>query len=140
MNPDDLLRVQTQAEALLDDDTLATRFYERLFAAHPDTAELFAADLTAQRARFGNELAVLIAALRDLPRFENRARVLGRRHHDDHGVRLEHYRFVGDALIAAVEDRLGAAFTDEDRTAWMRAYNLVSELMQEGARTTEPSD
>ena len=139
MTPDDLLRVQTQAEALLDDDTLAARFYERLFAAQPEMAGLFPDDLTAQRARFGNELATLITAMRDLQSFEHRARVLGRRHRD-YGVRLEHYGPVRDALIAAVGDRLGAGFTDEDRTAWTRAYNLVSELMQEGARTTEPSD
>jgi nitric oxide dioxygenase len=133
MTPDDLLRIQTQADVLLADDTFAAAFYERLFAEHPEMAALFPADLGAQRTRFGHELSVLLVALRDLPGFERRARFLGHRHRD-YGVRVEHYGFLRDALLGTIADRLGGDFTGDDRAAWGRAFNLVSELMQEGAR------
>jgi hemoglobin-like flavoprotein len=138
MRPDDLLRIQTQAESLFADDTFAAAFYDRLFDAHPETAALFPTDLTAQRARFVHEFSVLVAALRDLEAFERRARPLGRRHRD-YGVRVEHYGFVRDALVATIADRIGAAFTTDDRAAWTRAYNLVAELMQEGGRASGTS-
>lgn len=133
MTPEDLLRVAAQAETMLADDTFAAEFYQRLFSAHPELRALFPTDPQVQQRKFSSELAALVGALRNLDAFESRGRVLGERH-QGYGVRAGHYAIVRDALLTSVAARLGPGFTDADRLAWARAYNLVAEVMQEGAR------
>jgi hemoglobin-like flavoprotein len=59
---------------------------------------------------------------------------LGRRH-VGYGVRVGHYAVVGEALLDALGEVLGAAaFTAEAEDAWRAAYGLLATTMQAGAR------
>ena len=60
---------------------------------------------------------------------------LGARH-VGYGVRDHHYHSVGVALLWTLEQGLGDAFTEDVKQAWTAAYQLLSGVMQEGARET----
>jgi len=75
-----------------------------------------------------------------LPRLDDlltHTRALGARH-AGYGVKVADYQTVGDSLLAALEAVLGASMDDQTRQAWSRAYNLVSEIMLEGAAAARP--
>jgi hemoglobin-like flavoprotein len=112
---------------------LAQDFYARLFAEHPDTRDLFPADLAAQQAKLVAELAWLAGSLQRVDALVERAGALGRRH-VDYGVVADHYAVMPACLIASLGAVLGEQFTPEMAQAWRRALHLITETMQQGAR------
>ena len=118
-------------------DSVATSFYERLFELDPALRSLFPPDLTEQRRKLMQMLTVAVGMLNRpealIPVLES----LGRRH-AGYGVRDEHYDTVGAALLWTLERGLGAAFTNEVRTAWTTLYKLVATTMQAAAGTESP--
>ena len=114
-------------------ESAAAHFYERLFALDPALRPLFdGADLTAQRRKLMQSLAVVVAGLGDLPRLLPAVEALGRRH-VGYGVADAHYDTVGAALVATLASALGDAFDDETRGAWLEAYALLADAMRRGA-------
>ena len=111
---------------------LAARFYERLFDAAPSLRTMFSEDPAVQKSLFVSELAVVVQAISRFDAFVARARDLGVRH-DRYGVTYVHYEIAGRALLEALADTLGPAFTDELRDAWRLAFDLVAETMMQGA-------
>ena len=138
MTPEQIAAVQEAAAKAAADDQLPVRFYERLFDADPSVRAMFPADLAAQRVKFREELEMLVDTLGRLGEFEARARELGARHRD-YGVMASHYGTVRDALLGALSDVLGPAFTPEVEEAWRLAYNLLAEVMMEGADRVPPA-
>jgi len=55
---------------------------------------------------------------------------LGRRHRQLYHVEDRHYDTVREALMWALDQGLGEAFTPEVRKAWEHAYDLISLLMK----------
>ena len=110
---------------------LAARFYERLFDAAPSLRTMFSDEPAVQEALFVSELAVVVQAISRFDAFVARARDLGARH-DRYGVTYEHYEIAGRALLEALAETLGPAFTDELRDAWRLAFDLVAETMMQG--------
>ncbi len=113
-------------------DEFATRFYDRLFALAPETRVLFPDDMTEQRRNFVDEVSFAAAAVADLPAFVERARDLGARHHR-YGVRPDHYEVAEQALLGALADVLGPAWSPATVLAWQRLYRLLAETMLEGS-------
>ena len=60
---------------------------------------------------------------------------LGRRH-SGYGVQDKDYGTVGKALIWTLEQGMGEDFTPEVRDAWMAAYGMIAQVMQQGSRGT----
>jgi hemoglobin-like flavoprotein len=118
--------VQGTFNHVKDADLLASRFYERLFEIDPSTKPLFKGEMSVQRMKLMQTIAVVVAGLDDLnslvPAIEN----LGKRH-VAYGVTTEHWDSVGAALLWALEDAFGEAFTDEVRSAWATAYGLIAQ-------------
>lgn len=112
----------------------ARAFYRELFILDPRLRTLFVGDL----ARQGEKLMhMLSAAVRLLDRPERLLPVLeelGRRHLG-YGVVDSDYDTVGYALIRALETRLGSAFDQDTRYAWVDLYKLVSSTMRKAAAT-----
>jgi len=109
-------------------DEVASTMYTGLFARDPAARALFPADMAALRARFMTELEAIVTAIEDFPAFLTRAGQLGARH-AAHGARPEHYRLMGEALLAALAQHLGPRMTPEVEEAWRRAFPLVAEAM-----------
>jgi hemoglobin-like flavoprotein len=61
---------------------------------------------------------------------------LGRRH-VGYGVQDGHYETVGAALLWALEQALGEAWTAEAESAWTTAYGVLSGVMCGAAREVE---
>jgi len=50
-----------------------------------------------------------------------------------YGVLPQHYPMVGSSLLKAFEVSLGTAWTPDVQQAWTEAYEVVAQLMLEGA-------
>jgi hemoglobin-like flavoprotein len=131
MTPAQIAAVERTLE-VVDLDELAVDFYQRTFAAHPDIAEMFTSDPVAQRARFAVELRAIVGSIRDLDAFRAAAADLGRRHRG-YGVRANHYRVVGEMLLAGLAAAAGDSWSVEVAESWALAYNLITEAMLAGA-------
>lgn len=116
---------------------LATRFYDRLFEANPSLRSMFSEDAEVQESIFVSELAVIVRSISRFDVFVARARDLGA-DHSRYGVTYVHYETAGRALLLALEETLGPAFTDEMREAWRLAFDLVAETMMQGAAEMTP--
>src|SRR6478752_1907343 len=112
MSPEQITLVQTTLGSLSATqlDALAADFYVRLLAADPSLAALFGGDPAVQRAKFAAELAAIVQAIRRFDEFATEGAALGCRHHR-YGVGAGHYRTAGLALLDALADALGPAWT-----------------------------
>jgi hemoglobin-like flavoprotein len=117
--------VQTTFGQVTDADLLASRFYGRLFETDPSTQPMFRGDMADQRKKLMQALAVVVKGLDDLSAIVPAIQSLGQRH-VAYGVTLSHWDSVGGALLWALEDAFGEAFTPEVRDAWASAYQLVA--------------
>ena len=107
----------------------ADLFYNRLFEIAPEVRRLFPADLSGQKLKLMGMLATAVNHLHELDTILPTVRQLGERHRD-YGVSAHHYALVGAALLWALEQGLGSAFTPEVRTAWSAAYGTLAEAMR----------
>jgi hemoglobin-like flavoprotein len=114
-------------------DRFAATFYETLFEISPTTRELFPDDMTAQKGKLVDEMAFLVGAARDLDAFVARAKDLGRRH-VAYGVQHGDYERVGVALTSALRECMEVEWTDAHEAAWAKLYNLIADVMRDGAR------
>ena len=109
-------------------DEVAAAFYRRLFELNPSLAPLFKNDMAAQGMKFMEKLAVAVMGLEDLDSIAPLVQTLGRAH-AGYGVQTTHYETAREALLWALENRLGAAFNSELRSAWTAAYDTIATAM-----------
>jgi hemoglobin-like flavoprotein len=110
-------------------DQAATIFYARLFELDPRLADLFrSTDMPKQRKVLMQTLTVVVKGIGRIDDLVPAVQALGRRH-VGYGVAVQDYETVGAALIYTLEQGLGDAFTDETRTAWVKAYGVLSSVM-----------
>ena len=118
-------------------DALMDSFYARLFDAAPDVRALFAhTDMEAQRSMLLGALVLLRRHLRDLDTILPTLRDLGARH-VRYGARARHYPIVGAALLAAMAEVAGDAWSVEYERAWTSAFGVVAGAMLDGAADLE---
>lgn len=106
----------------------ADGFYARLFAAHPQVRAMFPADMTAQKAKLLDTLAVVMAHLQDPQGNIKRLQELGLRH-VAYGARPEHFPLVIDAMLASMQAVAGPEWNKAVHEQWRRALNLIGEVM-----------
>jgi hemoglobin-like flavoprotein len=108
----------------------ALLFYARLFATHPEVRPMFTTPLAVQAQKFMAMLSLIVTGLHRPATIIGEIKHLGERH-VAYGTRPAHYEAVGAALLWAIEQRLGPAFTPEVHAAWHEAYFLIAGLMKE---------
>jgi hemoglobin-like flavoprotein len=113
-------------------ERFAAAFYERLFARAPSLRSLFSRDLTEQGRRLMHMLDICIRELRRLDSLRVAVQALGRRH-GNYQVQDAHYETFGAALLDALQQFLGDAFTADVRQAWSEIYFVLSTAMKESA-------
>ena len=107
---------------LARDDTFPTRFYERLFAAHPEVRGLFHRSTPgAQNKLFAQKLTVLVDHLDD-PTWISRELATLAANHATYGVTPAMYPWVGEALIATLREACADQWTEDAERAWTDAY------------------
>lgn len=118
-----------------DRDRIATAFYERLFEIHPHSQQLFArTNMTEQRVKVMTMLDDIVRNLDQLDELIPTVAALGRRHHG-YGVQDADYDRVREALLGAIGNSIGDAFTREVRSAWEEAYALTASVMKRAGET-----
>ena len=127
---------ETFTEIMPIADQAAALFYERLFLLDPSVRPLFRSDLRQQGKKLMATLALVVKGLDHPEQIVVAVRHLGERH-VGYGVQVQDYETVGTALLWALGQGLGAAFTAEVEEAWAAAYALLSELMLEAAARVE---
>ena len=109
-------------------DLFADHFYARIFAAAPAVRALFPPDMREQKAKLLAALAWVVEHLEQGETLKARLREMGRRH-EQYGARAAHYPLVTDAMIGAMADVSGPAWTDEIAADWRTALERVSDIM-----------
>lgn len=131
MSPDQIQLVRSTWPGLsANADALAQRFYAHLFEIDQSASRLFAAvDMTAQRAKLTQTLDVIVRSLDEPETLLTTLAPLARRH-TGYGVEVRHFDSVRDALLWALTDTYGSAFTGDVRDAWAQAYALIASVMK----------
>jgi hemoglobin-like flavoprotein len=134
----ELLR-DTLERVLAADDTFPARFYELLFAAHPEVQPMFRSHSPgAQRKMFAQKLVAIVDHFADSQWVEREAAALGSSH-EGYGVTPEMYEWVGDALIATLAEACGPHWSAEADRAWRNAYaQLTSAILRATADAEKP--
>ena len=106
----------------------AALFYKRLFEIAPAVKPLFKSDMEEQGLKLMATLGYIANGLGNLSSLLPVASALAKRH-VAYGVKAEHYKPVGEALIWTLEKGLGPKWTPETASAWARAYDTLSNYM-----------
>jgi methyl-accepting chemotaxis protein len=118
-------------------DALVRRFYERLFADHPEVAALFAdVDMNAQRRHLVAGLKLVVANLRKPEVLGPKLKELGARH-VAYGAEPAHYPVVAQTLLATLAQVAGKAWTPTVAKAWSAGLGAVAQAMLAGAAEAE---
>jgi hemoglobin-like flavoprotein len=129
MTPQQIKLVQTSfAELAPNSATAADLFYDRLFELAPDVRPMFAQDLSAQKKKLIDTLAYAVDSLTEPAKLGPEIIALGERH-AAYGTKVEHFTPVGAALLWALEQVLGEAFTPAVADAWENVYDELSRTM-----------
>jgi NAD(P)H-flavin reductase/hemoglobin-like flavoprotein len=107
-------------------------FYAVLFSIAPDTRDLFAANMEAQRTRLLRALVHFVQRVDRPDELLPFLRQLGRDHRK-FGVVAHHYDAVGTALIASIKNYAGDAWTESVENAWAEAYAVMAAMMTKAA-------
>ena len=121
------------AQVKVNSSEVTERFYTLLFADYPEVQPLFAnTHMEKQGKQLFQSLVFTIDHLRQPDVLSVALRGLGTRH-IQYGVLPRHYPMVGSSLLKAFEASLGTTWTPKVQQAWTEAYEVVVQLMLEGA-------
>jgi hemoglobin-like flavoprotein len=110
-------------------DVFPARFYDLLLGSHPSLRPLFHRHPPEMlREMFAQKLTALIDHVEDPAWLERELAALAASH-KDYGVTAEMYPWVGDALLLALAEGCGEAWTPEAERAWCDVYASVALAM-----------
>jgi hemoglobin-like flavoprotein len=129
MTPEQVAQVQASFQKVAPiADQAAALFYERLFETTPELRALFTGNMEVQGQKLMAAIATVVNGLGDIEAIAPAVCDLAGRH-VAYGVRPEHYKLVGAALLWTLEQGLGGDFTPAVRAAWAAAYGTLSDMM-----------
>lgn len=109
----------------------AHRCYVVFCRTHPHLRSLLESFMEEQQKRFGALVTRAVDALDGADPLAPELGELGRRH-KSMGVKAHHHQAFGEALLAALAELLGPAFTPPVRQAWMAFYGSLHLSMSRG--------
>lgn len=105
------------------------RFYEILFAQHPDVRSLFARNSEgAQHSMLAQTLMAVLDHLEDPAWLAERLSLLGEQH-VRYGVTPEMYEWVGEALITSMAEATQDEWSPRHQQQWSLAYQAIVACM-----------
>ncbi|MDC3958086.1 aminotransferase class V-fold PLP-dependent enzyme [Polyangium jinanense] len=125
--------VRMMFKRALSRSSFPQRFYDRLFARHPEMRHLFPDDLSGQGRKLVTALTASVACLRDAHGLHAMLEELGARH-VLYGVREVHVDSFGEALRAELDLSEGGQMADELAEAWSHAWEQLSGAVLRGIR------
>lgn len=122
-------RLQISFERMSDPGArLAERFYDKLFARHPELRSMFPGDMQRQRQKLLATLRAVIDRLSH-PQETLTALIQLGRMHAGLGVKPAHYPIVVEILVAALAEASAADWTPDLALDWSQTLALMSEAM-----------
>jgi nitric oxide dioxygenase len=112
----------------IDPAIVADVFYSKLFSDKPALRRMFPARMDQQYRKLIDMLSVIIARLDRLEELTADMEAMARRH-VGYGVKEQHYKLVGTALLWTLQKGLGADWNAELHDAWISCYNKLSGVM-----------
>lgn len=108
---------------------IVSRFYEIFFERYPQVKPLFKrGNAETQHQKLGAALGAVLEHLEDPNWLTEQLGAMGRRH-DGYGVTDDMYPWVGECLIAAMQEAAGDEWTADMTVAWSDAYGAIVSLM-----------
>lgn len=112
---------------------IVSKMYENLFNSHPEAKGLFEnVNFDTQKQVLANSIAFIVENVEDGERLTTYLQKMGARH-INYGTEPEHYDWVGEALLGALEFYMGDDWTDEVKDTWTAAFGFIATTMQDGA-------
>ena len=103
-------------------------FYSKLFFDMPHLENLFHGAKDVQARKLVEMLSVIVGRLDSLDELTEEIRQLATRH-VHYGVKEQHYKAVGAALLWTLQQGLGKDWTDEVKAAWVDCFHILSTTM-----------
>lgn len=108
---------------------ITKRFYERMFAQHPELLNVFN---HANQKQGRQQTALANAVYAAAQHIDNLGAILPAvkqiaHKHRSLGIKPEHYPIVGENLLAAIKEVLGEVATEEIIGAWAEAYGVIAD-------------
>lgn len=117
-------------------EAFAERFYAILFEESPQLKPLFKeTNIHRQSEKLYESLVLLVENIRNPEVLQSVLGPLGQ-NHKAYGAIEQHYPFVGAALLKALEEYIGEAWTKEVAQAWTDTYGAVMDMMLAGTENT----
>src|SRR5262245_33932104 len=112
----------------VDASLIGDVFYSKLFFDNPHLRSMFPPSMKHQYKKLINMLSVIISRLDDLSEaiFDIKNMAL---RHEAYGVKPQHYRLAGNALLWTIKRGLGNDWNEDLQQAWMAAYKKLAETM-----------
>ncbi len=126
------LVVESFAKVEQISDVAAAIFYKKLFEYDPSLKKLFRHDIKSQGRKLMSALKLAVSSLNDLDALVPVLQKMAVKH-VDYGVKAEDYTPVGNALLFALSQGLGDAFSNELKQAWIAVYKTVATVMRQAA-------
>ena len=129
MSSDARMLRDTLELTLAADDSFPKRFYDRLFARHPEVVPMFHRNSPgAQRKMFAQKLTMIVDHVED-PEWLARELAEVAESHAKYGVTPEMYAWVGEALVDTLREACADGWTVAAEHAWRTAYRRITEAI-----------
>ncbi len=112
----------------IDPVTVGDVFYTKLFYDHPSLKSLFKISKDEQSKKLIDMLNVIVGRLDRFDEMEGEVAAMGVRH-VHYGVKPQHYKAVGEALLWTLQQGLGNDYTKEVAEAWAACFNGLAASM-----------
>jgi hemoglobin-like flavoprotein len=111
---------------------LADTFYQTLFERYPAVKPLFKnTDWAMQKCMLVAAVGTIAQHARSPLTIVDTLKKMGARH-VGYGAKAEHYPAVGECLLHALKEQLGASWNAEVEASWTEAYQWAAGVMIEG--------
>ncbi|MDP3301915.1 MAG: globin domain-containing protein [Sulfuricurvum sp.] len=111
-------------------ENVTTRMYEILFSKYPETKSMFDNAASDQHKKLAGAIAAFAGNIDNLGVLSAAVEKMAQTHVKTQ-VKPIHYPMVADALITAMGDVLGEAFTDARKNAWVEAYTFLANILMQ---------
>jgi hemoglobin-like flavoprotein len=103
-------------------------FYSKLFVDLPEVKHLFKIPRAEQSKKLVDMISVVVGRLDRIDELTEEIRQLAIRH-VNYGVKVSHYKAVGEALIWTLRQGMGRDWNKEVEAAWKACYKILSDTM-----------
>lgn len=127
------LLTQSFLSASEREGALTSRFYQLLFARYPQVQRLFGRNSSREQQKMLQDTLLAVIEHLDDPSWLSETLATLGATHLDYEVEDHMYPWVGECLVAALEETLAEAWTPAHAAAWSEAYGVLTSLALAGA-------